>query len=237
MPDALERFAVDCLSRLYMLFNRLAPLPTGQTAENVMALRTGQVNCYLLGHPGGWIAFDAGFSLPILRRELAKLAIDPASVTNLFLTHSDFDHAGGVPLFSNAEVFLSADELPLAEGRLRRKLFVRNRLDCESPRLLRDGEAVEIGDIRVKSITTPGHTPGSMSYMVEGVSDGSLLFTGDAFRILKGRAQPNHSFITMSPGESLRSIRKLAELEGIEAVFTGHRGMSRDYSSIMKAWK
>lgn len=45
-------------------------------------------------------------------------------------------------------------------------------------RLLRDGEVVEAGSLKVRAIATPGHTPACMSYMIE-----DALFVGDAIFI------------------------------------------------------
>ena len=38
------------------------------------------------------------------------IGIDQHQITHVFLTHSDFDHAGGLSLFENAEIYLSRDE-------------------------------------------------------------------------------------------------------------------------------
>jgi glyoxylase-like metal-dependent hydrolase (beta-lactamase superfamily II) len=42
--------------------------------------------------------------------------------------------------------------------------------------LLEDRSVLEVGDLRIGTIATPGHTPGSMCFTVEGTP---LLFTGD----------------------------------------------------------
>jgi glyoxylase-like metal-dependent hydrolase (beta-lactamase superfamily II) len=42
--------------------------------------------------------------------------------------------------------------------------------------LLDDRSVLEVGDLRIGTIATPGHTPGSMCFTVEGTP---LLFTGD----------------------------------------------------------
>ena len=42
--------------------------------------------------------------------------------------------------------------------------------------LLEDDTVIEIGRLRLRTLHTPGHTPGSMSFHVEGTP---LLFTGD----------------------------------------------------------
>jgi len=42
--------------------------------------------------------------------------------------------------------------------------------------LLEDDTVIEVGDMRLRTIATPGHTPGSMCFSVEGTP---LLFSGD----------------------------------------------------------
>ncbi len=42
--------------------------------------------------------------------------------------------------------------------------------------LLEDDSVIEVGSLRVRTIATPGHTPGSVCFSVEGIP---LLFSGD----------------------------------------------------------
>lgn len=42
--------------------------------------------------------------------------------------------------------------------------------------IIHDADVVEIGDLRLQAIHTPGHTPGSVSFLLEGYP---LLFSGD----------------------------------------------------------
>jgi glyoxylase-like metal-dependent hydrolase (beta-lactamase superfamily II) len=42
--------------------------------------------------------------------------------------------------------------------------------------ILEDDSVIEVGDLRLHTIATPGHTPGSMCFVVEGTR---LLFSGD----------------------------------------------------------
>jgi glyoxylase-like metal-dependent hydrolase (beta-lactamase superfamily II) len=42
--------------------------------------------------------------------------------------------------------------------------------------LIEDESVIEVGDVRLRALHTPGHTPGSVSFRVEGAP---LLFTGD----------------------------------------------------------
>lgn len=99
--------------------------------------------------------------------------------------------------------------------------------------LLSDGQKVEEAGLTVQAIATPGHTLGSTSYLVEG----KWLFTGDTIRLSGGRAIPFLRFINMDTATEVRSIRKLAGLEGIELLCTAHYGTSRDYKESMRAWR
>jgi glyoxylase-like metal-dependent hydrolase (beta-lactamase superfamily II) len=42
--------------------------------------------------------------------------------------------------------------------------------------ILEDDETLRVGDLRIRTLATPGHTPGSICFAVEGTN---LLFTGD----------------------------------------------------------
>jgi glyoxylase-like metal-dependent hydrolase (beta-lactamase superfamily II) len=42
--------------------------------------------------------------------------------------------------------------------------------------ILSDDEVLSVGDLRIRTLTTPGHTPGSICFAVEGTN---LLFSGD----------------------------------------------------------
>jgi glyoxylase-like metal-dependent hydrolase (beta-lactamase superfamily II) len=49
--------------------------------------------------------------------------------------------------------------------------------DCD--RWLEDGDVLEVGDLRIEVLHVPGHTPGSLLYLVQG-DERPHLFTGDS---------------------------------------------------------
>ena len=84
----------------------------------------------------------------------------------------------------------------------------------------------------MRVVDTPGHTPGAVSYVVDG-----NLFTGDALRLSHGRVHPFLSRFTHAASERRRSIRALARIPGIDALFTAHHGMTADVTNAFSGWR
>jgi glyoxylase-like metal-dependent hydrolase (beta-lactamase superfamily II) len=84
-------------------------------------------------------------------------------VTQVVETHGHWDHIQAVPAVRDAGISVavtSADAGMLPSYDL----------------ILEDDEQLSVGDLRLKTLATPGHTPGSICFAVEGTN---LLFTGD----------------------------------------------------------
>jgi glyoxylase-like metal-dependent hydrolase (beta-lactamase superfamily II) len=84
-------------------------------------------------------------------------------VNQVVETHGHWDHIQAVPAVRDAGISVavtSADAGMLPSYDL----------------ILEDEESIQVGDLRVKTLTTPGHTRGSICFDVEGTN---LLFTGD----------------------------------------------------------
>lgn len=201
----------------------MSPLPTGRPVKGVCAVNNEFVNFYLLGGGKNYIAIDAGNDPELTKGEITKLGIDTAAVKAIFLTHTDADHVAAVELFPNAKIYLSKAEEQMVNGATGRFLMFGNSLPREHA-LLDDGGVVAVGGFRVKGISTPGHTPGSMSYLVND----TLLFSGDTLSLHDGKVEPFNEFFNMDTGREKDSIRILARLKGLQYIFTGHYGYTAD---------
>jgi len=76
------------------------------------------------------------------------------------------------------------------------------------------GDKVSVGDIDIELLHTPGHTPGSQCFLLDG-----RLVAGDTL-FLEGCGRTD--FPGGDSDEMFRSLQKLAQLSGDPTVFPGH---------------
>jgi hypothetical protein len=67
--------------------------------------------------------------------------------------------------------------------------------------------------------------------------DGKYLFSGDSFGLKDGKVKPFIWFFNMDGDEHKRSIKKISQLQNIEAVFTGHHGYTNDFTKAFDGWR
>lgn len=84
-------------------------------------------------------------------------------------------------------------------------------------RLLKDGEEFSAGSIKIKTISTPGHTPACVSYYIDG-----NVFAGDAL-FMPDSGTGRCDFPAGSAANLYQSIHgRLYELPGETKLYTGH---------------
>ena len=208
----------------------MSPAKTGQVSgTEIFAVRNQMGAVYFINTDSGSIMFDAGSNLKKLDKTLKAENINAGDVKWVFLTHSDYDHVAGLPLFPNAVIHMNEDELPLVNGTVKRSASGGNSLpsgiDANKIVLLREGQEITCGGTRVRCIKAPGHTNGSMVYLVNG----TYLFTGDAFAISKGSIGI-HPF-TMNAELVRKSTEQLKEtINNSSVILTSHYGYHRNIS-------
>jgi len=209
------------ISRLFLP----ALLAPGAINDRLIAVRDGLVNFYVFKTNSGLLCIDCGFRPSSVADCFAALGLDVGSVAAVLLTHLHWDHAGCLHLFPGAEVFAGAGEATWLKTRLFTSRKVLQRLP--------DTQELTIGGSAVQAISTPGHTAGSFSYLL----DGSLLFTGDTLRLKQGQALPFPAWLNRNNKAVRRSIAKLAGLSQAKSVFTAHSGSSNNLEKSFSAWR
>lgn len=132
---------------------------------------------YLLDGAGELALIDSGCGpgYKTIVSNIIRLGFEPADVRTLLLTHCHIDHIGAAAGFrkdyGTAIVAHRADAAAIESGdRLMTAAFMYGlRLEpLPVDRVIReDEEDVEAGDLSMKVIATPGHTPGSVSAFLD----------------------------------------------------------------------
>ena len=217
---------------------------SGPLTENVYQITTSASTHFLIGGECAALV-DSGVSgtKDRLLEELKRYLGDPSELQYLFLTHSHFDHIGGIPYLRAYAPHLkviagrTTAEL-LSDGAYREKLYEKNKavaeamkqeigLDkaawCEAltiDKVLGDGDVVDLGaEVEVKLVSSPGHTSDTVAYYIR--SD-SALAAGEAVGAFGGRDQQYACFFH-SMSDYLKSLDRLASLE-VRALSLPHSG-------------
>ncbi|HLT69901.1 MAG TPA: MBL fold metallo-hydrolase [Acidimicrobiales bacterium] len=125
-------------------------------------------------------------------------------VRSVLETHGHWDHIQAVPELRDAgyQVHVTAEDADMLPS---------------YDQLLEDESVVQVGRLRLRTIHTPGHTPGSMCFLLEGAP---VLFSGDTLF-------PGGPGATKFPGGDFEAIiesidRKLFTLDPTTEVLPGH---------------
>ncbi|MCX6152385.1 MAG: MBL fold metallo-hydrolase [Ignavibacteriales bacterium] len=221
----------------YYLYLNYGERVSERISDNIIVINDLFTSMYLVKTNDGYFAIDTGYYESTLEKGLKYNFILPGDVKAVLLTHSDFDHQGGIELLKHAKYYLSKEENNMILNKTRRLKFIpfiSNSLKIDKYSLLNDNEEFYIGNRKIKCISLPGHTYGSMGYLV----DDKYLFTGDAFRIKNGKLSlPYIKILAMNIDSMKYSLRKVAQLNGIKFIFSSHSGFTNDFDFAVSDWK
>ena len=207
--------------------------PTGKVADRFYILNLGFVSSYVLDAGDSLIAFDTGMNPNKVLSEMKKLNLDPSKISTILFTHSDPDHTGGTTAFPNAKPHFSKAEVAMLDHSTARFFgWLYSRPPRFAYDTLDDGQVLKVGNGAITCILTPGHTSGSMSYLING----TILIVGDELNMKSGKAVLDRKFISIDNTKRRGSIHKLAKLTGVKVICTAHSGYSEDFDAAMQEW-
>lgn len=172
-------------------------------------------NCYLVADPAtkDAVIIDPGAATAEIKKDIANNRFNIKFIIN---THGHGDHIAANGVFGAPVCIhrLDKDFLTDADLNLSSAFFARI-ISPAASRLLEDGDEISLGNLRLKVLHTPGHTPGSISLLLDGV-----VFTGDTlFRSSVGRTDFEYG----NEGALFKSIaEKLLTLGDDTVIYPGH---------------
>lgn len=149
-------------------------------------------------------------------------------ITDLLVTHTHPDHIeglGAAQRATGATVSVHALEADRARARL-----AAQGGDTTAVRPLAGDDLIRIGDLEIRALHTPGHTPGAICYLTPAGEDHPAgVLTGDTLFIGRcGRTD----FPGSDPVAMYHSLRRLASLPEDTIVYPGHNYADRPTSTI-----
>ncbi len=207
--------------------------PAAGTLLEVHGLSLGPIgtNCYLVHEAGSTRAFvvDPGDQADVILEVARERGLE---VEAILVTHCHWDYIGAVAALAEATgapVWMSTTEAPVLEDPTSFPLggpapitpaTVDHRLD--------GGERIEVAGIAIDVLATPGHSPGHLTFLVDGVRGASddtfesppVAFVGDViFQGSVGRTD-----LPFADGDTLMATldRLVARLDAETVLLSGH---------------
>lgn len=151
-----------------------APAEPLHVFGNTWYVGTCGLSALLVKSDGGHVLVDGGTpeAGPLILDNLRKLGVEPTGIKAIVLSHEHFDHAGGLAALQDATgapVFALAPAVAtLGRGRSDRSDPQFGALESFPPvadvRLVPEDGVLRVGDVELRAVPTPGHTPGGTSW-------------------------------------------------------------------------
>jgi metallo-beta-lactamase class B len=183
--------------------------------DNVYFVGICWVSAWLIVDPAGDILIDTLHEphVDTLLANLAAVGAKPADIRYVLITHGHFDHAGGAAHLKTV--------LPKARFVMTRKGWQEARENAASASpspwtmiapdiIAKDGDRFRVGKTVVTAYETPGHTPGTASYV---------------YRVRDGRK--TYRAVTVG-GLGLNAIKNVAQVEAYVASVQRLQRMAND---------
>ncbi len=177
-----------------------------------------QTNTYIVQNGNKGFVVDPGGDYEKIKEKIDRNGIDIEAV---LLTHGHFDHANSALFFqqNNAKVFCHENDLEKLTT-FRGMAFwggvQQNKVTADV--VLHGGETLNVAGLKIEVVWTPGHSLGSVCYIVE-----DKIFCGDTiFLTSYGRTD----FYDGSHEQIKESIEKIFAIEGDKKLLPGHGEMT-----------
>lgn len=152
------------------------PYPATRFFDQLSFIGDENVCCFLLETGDGLVLLDCMDAdqrcMDIIENGIRSLGHDPGELRAILITHGHGDHWGmsgsfrekyGCALFMGEQDYLDARELPD---------FLPWRLDYPMDGYLEDMHEYKYGETAIRTVLTPGHTRGCMSFLIPVTDEG-----------------------------------------------------------------
>jgi metallo-beta-lactamase class B len=192
-----------------------------QVFDNVYWLGTKEHSAWAVKTSAGIILIDTMFNYAAeaeIVDGLKKLGLNPADIKYVVVSHGHGDHDEGAKLLQDkygAHVIMAAEDWDA--------IIKANNMPGGVPKRdmeAKDGQKLTLGDTTITIVATPGHTMGTLSYLIPVKDHGKPLTVaysgGMGFNFPRSKARFD-TYIA-----SAQKMRDLAKAAGASVIFSNH---------------
>ncbi|HVH26157.1 MAG TPA: MBL fold metallo-hydrolase [Vicinamibacterales bacterium] len=198
--------------------------PPFKVFDNLYWMGTRQHSSWALQTSGGIIIIDTNFAWatePEIVEGLTKLGLNPRDIKYVIISHAHGDHDQGAAELQKrygAQVVMGAADW---EATLKRPATAPGGVPKRDITVGPEGTKVTLGDTIVEIVATPGHTPGTLSYVFPVKDQGRTVMVAYSGGTLTGAFGTDGArwdeYIS-----SQRKIAKVAGDAGASVVLSNH---------------
>ena len=205
--------------------------------DNLYWLGTRQHSSWALTTSAGIIMIDTNFSWaiePEIVEGMTKLGLNPRDIKYVIISHAHGDHDQGAALLQSryhAKVVMGAADW---DATLQRPATAAGGVPERDITVGLDGTKLTLGDTTVNIVATPGHTPGTLSYVFPVKDQGKTVMVAYSGGTLTGAFGTNGAkwdeYIA-----SQKKIAKAAADAGASVILSNHSEYDGAYTKARLA--
>lgn len=156
---------------------------------NLYFVGSTHVCCHVIDTGDGLVMIDSSYPqcLYMVIDGMHRLGLDPRKLKYILHSHGHYDHIGGtraLVAMSGAKTVIGRGDEDYVNGKLdltwAKELGFEYFETFEADIIMEDGDTLTCGKTTFRAVNTPGHTPGTMSYIFN-VDDGERTYTAGMF--------------------------------------------------------
>lgn len=205
-----------------------------QLFDHFYFVGTTAVGSFVMDTGDGLVMLDTGCGDAdafMMVNDMKKLGLDPSRIRLIFITHEHFDHYGGVRYLKKnvcpgARVAMSLTAWNMLQAVPSEGPYVGSRPQSVDI-FLTDGMKIKAGNARFQVVSTPGHSPGCVSFIIPVTDHGESHVVG----IMGGSAVFPTRTETYQYKASVEYFKAFALAAGCDAGLYFH-SQERDFAAL-----
>lgn len=187
---------------------------------------------FLIQHPKGWVLWDTGLSDKLVHEkegveawifhlsmsktvisQLKTIGITPKDIDYLAFSHIHNDHTGNAHYFESSTIIMQEKEYDIAFNEDKKPFNYSDYEALKKAKTIKlNGDYDLFGDEKIQFISTPGHTPGHQSLLIELEETGPIIISGDISYYEENYQNNGIPTFNTNKSESIDSIKKIRQL-------------------------